>query len=248
MISDPVQFALLYFIMPLWFLAGVADWLCHRASDIEHTTGAKESIIHLLMFAEEYSADVAPPSSEMNSRRFMSFFPNRGVCRPCWDKGRLRASRMQRVSIGRVRVGSNPVLRLFPLHVRSGAASGIPGGTADVAVVPLSDICCKPLGPEPAVAFRVRARVRELDATPSRQTRRVGEMLRFKQHVARRGTRTSGCPAPEASSSLPAGRREAWQPPQMLVWSGYSEAGLKSSSQRRATGVSLDRGGAAGTI
>ena len=52
MISDPVQFALLYFIMPLWFLAGVADWLCHRASDIEHTTGAKESIIHLLMFAE----------------------------------------------------------------------------------------------------------------------------------------------------------------------------------------------------
>ncbi len=220
MISDPVQFALLYFIMPLWFLAGVADWLCHRASDIEHTTGAKESIIHLLMFAEEYSADVAPPSSEMNSRRFMSFFPNRGVCRPCWDKGRLRASRMQRVSIGRVRVGSNPVLRLFPLHVRSGAASGIPRGTADVAVVPLSDICCKPLGPEPAVAFRVRARVRELDATPSRQTRRVGEMLRFKKHVAGRGTRTSTAarhprrvhPFRRGSAKL-GSRRKCWSGP-----------------------------------
>jgi hypothetical protein len=33
-----------------------------------------------------------------------------------------------------------------------------------------------------------------------------------------------------------------------LLWSGYSEAGLKFSSQRRATGVSLGRGGAAGTI
>src|SRR5947208_16853774 len=97
MISDPVQFALLYFIMPLWFLAGVADWLCHRASDIEHTPGAKESIIHLLMFAEEYSADVAPPSSEMKSRRFMSFFPIRRVCRPCWGTGRLGATSSLRV-------------------------------------------------------------------------------------------------------------------------------------------------------
>jgi uncharacterized membrane protein YqjE len=43
---------LLYFVMPVWFLAGLADYLCHRASDIEHTAGAKESLIHLLMFAE----------------------------------------------------------------------------------------------------------------------------------------------------------------------------------------------------
>src|SRR5712691_523705 len=144
---------------------------------------------------------------------------------------------------------SNPVLRLFPLHVRSGDASGIPRAPADVAVVPLSDICCKALGPEPAVAFRVRARVRELDATPSKQTRRVGEMLRFKQRVAGRGTRTSTAARhPRRVHPLPAGQREARQQPQMLVWSGYSEAGLKSSSQRRATGVSLGRGGAGGTI
>lgn len=50
--SDPTQSLLLYFIMPVWFLAGAADWLCHRATDIEHTTGPKESLIHLLMFAE----------------------------------------------------------------------------------------------------------------------------------------------------------------------------------------------------
>src|SRR6185437_10216175 len=43
---------LLYFIVPLWLAAGMADWACHRAADIEGTTGAKESLIHLLMLAE----------------------------------------------------------------------------------------------------------------------------------------------------------------------------------------------------
>jgi hypothetical protein len=50
--AEAVQSVLIYFILPVWFLAGIADWLCHRASDIEHTTGAKESVIHLLMFGE----------------------------------------------------------------------------------------------------------------------------------------------------------------------------------------------------
>src|SRR3954470_16579939 len=50
--DDPVRILLLYFIMPVWFLAGVADYLCHRATDIEHTAGPKESLLHLLMFAE----------------------------------------------------------------------------------------------------------------------------------------------------------------------------------------------------
>ncbi|MGE5548427.1 MAG: hypothetical protein ACM33T_16095 [Solirubrobacterales bacterium] len=43
---------LLYYIIPLWSAAGVADWLCHRRTNIENTTGAKESLIHLLMLAE----------------------------------------------------------------------------------------------------------------------------------------------------------------------------------------------------
>ncbi|MDB6089028.1 MAG: hypothetical protein JWN85_1812 [Gammaproteobacteria bacterium] len=50
--SDPTRLILLYFILPLWLSAGFADWLCHRASHIETTTGAQESLIHLLMFAE----------------------------------------------------------------------------------------------------------------------------------------------------------------------------------------------------
>ncbi len=43
---------LLYFILPVWLAAGMADWACHRASHIETTTGAKETVIHLLMLAE----------------------------------------------------------------------------------------------------------------------------------------------------------------------------------------------------
>jgi hypothetical protein len=39
-------------VLPVWLAAGIADWLCHRASSIETTTGPKESIIHLLMLTE----------------------------------------------------------------------------------------------------------------------------------------------------------------------------------------------------
>ena len=52
MLSDPVVLILLYFILPVWLAAGFADWLCHRAAHIETTSGAKESMLHLLMFAE----------------------------------------------------------------------------------------------------------------------------------------------------------------------------------------------------
>jgi hypothetical protein len=43
---------LLYVVLPLWLLVGIADWLCHRATHIETTSGATESLIHLLMLVE----------------------------------------------------------------------------------------------------------------------------------------------------------------------------------------------------
>ncbi|HZU89875.1 MAG TPA: hypothetical protein VE993_11510 [Stellaceae bacterium] len=43
---------MLYFIIPLWLWAGVADWLCRRAAAIEHTAGPKESLMHLAMLIE----------------------------------------------------------------------------------------------------------------------------------------------------------------------------------------------------
>jgi hypothetical protein len=44
--------ALQYFVVPIWTAAGVADWWCHRRSKIEKTTGAKETLLHLLMLVE----------------------------------------------------------------------------------------------------------------------------------------------------------------------------------------------------
>lgn len=38
----------MYVLVPAWLLAGLADWVCHRSSHIELTSGPKESILHLL--------------------------------------------------------------------------------------------------------------------------------------------------------------------------------------------------------
>lgn len=43
---------LFYVIFPLWVLAGLADWWCHRRSHIETSSGLKESLIHSLMLIE----------------------------------------------------------------------------------------------------------------------------------------------------------------------------------------------------
>ncbi|MFL0795999.1 MAG: diguanylate cyclase [Cellvibrionaceae bacterium] len=40
---------LLYVFLPLWGLAGFVDWLCHRATNIETTSGLFESFLHSLM-------------------------------------------------------------------------------------------------------------------------------------------------------------------------------------------------------
>ncbi len=53
--DDPEQALirfLLFFLIPMWNAAGIFDWLWHKQTDIEHTSGLKESLIHLLMFAE----------------------------------------------------------------------------------------------------------------------------------------------------------------------------------------------------
>lgn len=47
-----LQDLLLFVLLPLWMLAGFADWLCHRVQRIEQTAGVKESLLHLLMLAE----------------------------------------------------------------------------------------------------------------------------------------------------------------------------------------------------
>jgi hypothetical protein len=42
----------MYIVLPLWVLAGFADYCCHRLTDIEHANGVKESLLHWLMLGE----------------------------------------------------------------------------------------------------------------------------------------------------------------------------------------------------
>ena len=43
---------LLYFILPLWMLVGLLDYLLHRRGRIEDTAGTKESMLHMLQLVE----------------------------------------------------------------------------------------------------------------------------------------------------------------------------------------------------
>jgi len=47
--ANITQLYLMYVILPLWLLVGIADWLCHWKSHIETTSGIKESLIHLML-------------------------------------------------------------------------------------------------------------------------------------------------------------------------------------------------------
>lgn len=50
-VPELLQTFLLWGLYPAWLLAGAGDYLCHRQTDIEHTSGVKESWLHLLQFA-----------------------------------------------------------------------------------------------------------------------------------------------------------------------------------------------------
>jgi hypothetical protein len=56
-----------YFLLPLWITAGFSDYLCHRATNIATTSGPKESLLHLLQFAEMGVAVLAAMFFEINS-------------------------------------------------------------------------------------------------------------------------------------------------------------------------------------
>jgi uncharacterized membrane protein YphA (DoxX/SURF4 family) len=65
------EILLLYFAMPLWFVAGFADWLCHRHAHLPETAGPFESVLHLLMFAEAGLALLIGLFFEVNSLVFL---------------------------------------------------------------------------------------------------------------------------------------------------------------------------------
>jgi hypothetical protein len=50
--GGPVWDILVYVVLPLWVLAGFADYVCHRVTHVERASGIKESSIHWLMLGE----------------------------------------------------------------------------------------------------------------------------------------------------------------------------------------------------
>jgi hypothetical protein len=50
--AQAAQAILMYVMVPLWIAAGTADWLCHRRTRIEHTSGLRENALHWLLLAE----------------------------------------------------------------------------------------------------------------------------------------------------------------------------------------------------
>jgi hypothetical protein len=50
--EDATRRYITYAMLPCWGLAGALDWLWHRQTKIESTSGTEESVMHLLMMAE----------------------------------------------------------------------------------------------------------------------------------------------------------------------------------------------------
>jgi hypothetical protein len=49
---NPIATVMLWFLFPLWLLAGIADYLCHRRTSLERTSGLGESRLHILQAIE----------------------------------------------------------------------------------------------------------------------------------------------------------------------------------------------------
>jgi hypothetical protein len=51
-IQDAAEWLLMAVVIPLWIVAGVADWWCHRRTRIEATSGLPENVFHWVLLGE----------------------------------------------------------------------------------------------------------------------------------------------------------------------------------------------------
>src|SRR4051794_23676788 len=54
-------------LLPIWLVFGLSDWICHRKTSIESTSGWRESGLHLLLVAEAGLAVLPPLFFEINA-------------------------------------------------------------------------------------------------------------------------------------------------------------------------------------
>jgi ABC-type amino acid transport system permease subunit len=66
-IRELLQMLLVWGLYPVWLLAGAGDYLCHRQTDIEHTSGTRESWLHLLQFVTLLIAFAAAALMNLNA-------------------------------------------------------------------------------------------------------------------------------------------------------------------------------------
>lgn len=66
-VRELLQAFLVWGLYPAWLLAGAGDYLCHRATDIEHTSGTRESWLHLYQFLTLLIAFAAAVLMDMNA-------------------------------------------------------------------------------------------------------------------------------------------------------------------------------------
>ncbi|TPI10968.1 diguanylate cyclase [Mesorhizobium sp. B4-1-3] len=113
MLADPMALILMYFVLPVWLIAGFADWLCHRATHIESTTGAKESLIHLLMFVEVGIPLLAAMFLEVNALviavMIVAFFAHEATA--MWDVRYATTAR----TVGPIEQHIHSFLEMIPL-------------------------------------------------------------------------------------------------------------------------------------
>ena len=71
MMGDVLSALLLWVMYPVWLLAGAGDYVCHRLTDIERTSGATESWLHVAQFAVLASAFACAVLLQMSTAVFI---------------------------------------------------------------------------------------------------------------------------------------------------------------------------------
>ena len=66
MVANVLRYSLMYGVLPLWILAGLADWGCHRRTSIERTSGLRESAFHFVLFGQMGLGGLAALLLEIN--------------------------------------------------------------------------------------------------------------------------------------------------------------------------------------
>ena len=72
--DESSRLLLMYVVFPLWVMAGFADWLCHRQTRIEQTSGLHENMFHWLLLGQVGAAMLAVSLLEVNAAILLLVF------------------------------------------------------------------------------------------------------------------------------------------------------------------------------